>query len=584
VIRRFFVAIFAAVGFFFLLTIAGGVAAWWFLAPEGAEIPDGTVVTLDLNERFSESRDGDPVSELLFERELALRDVVDGLQRAAEDPRVVGLFARIGQEEHGFATAQELRDAVLAFRRSGKPAIVFADSFGEFGSGLRGYYLATAFDEIWLQPMGMVGLAGLRSETPFFRSALEKIGVRASGEKREEHKTVLNSAIEDGLTPAHREQLEQLLGSIEKQLVRDLAEARKLDPQKTARLLGSGPWLDREAKEEGLVDQIGWRDVAERAIRERTRGRSMSFEQYLDRAGGANVSGERIALIVGSGPVQRGDGISSPLSGDAAMGADALTRAFRMASADPRVRAIVFRVDSPGGSAVASETIYAETVRAKSLGKPVIVSMGDVAGSGGYYVAAAADKIVAQPGTLTGSIGVVAAKPVLTELFEKLGIKWGVVQRGESAGMFSFIEDFSAPQRRRLTVEIDSVYNGFKARVAEGRRMSLDDVEKIAGGRVFTGEDAKEKGLVDELGGYPTALRLAREAAGLGPDAPIELVEYPPERDPFDFLMERLMGKDKEKGNASSAKAWLNAVRPLLRLVERVVAPAGPLVMPPVER
>jgi protease-4 len=150
--------------------------------------------------------------------------------------------------------------------------------------------------------------------------------------------------------------------------------------------------------------------------------------------------------------------------------------------------------------------------------------------------------------------------------------------------MFSFIEDFTPPQRRRLTAEIDSIYNGFKARVAEGRRMSLDDVEKIAGGRVFTGEDAKEKGLVDELGGYPTALRLAREAAGLAPDAPIELVEYPPERDPFDYLMERLMGSDKERGNASAGKAWLNAVRPLLRLIERVAAPAGPLVMPPVER
>lgn len=574
--RRFLVGFLAIVGFLLLLgaAVGGGIFLW--LAPERPDVPAQTIVTLDLTQGLAETESGDALESLLFEKEPTLRDVVEGLERAAADPRVVGLFARIGDDRHGFASTQELREAVALFRKSGKPAVIFADSFGEFGPGLRSYYLATAFDEIWLQPIGSVGTAGLRSENPFLRGALEKIGVEPRFERREEYKTAFNNFTERGFTPAHKEELQQLLGSLYRQVAREVAAARRLDPAEAERLLGGGPWLAAEAEQAHLVDHVGWRDEALKRLRGKSGAMPLPVLDYLERAGRPHESGARIALIHGAGAVQRGDTGGGLVTGDRIMSADAVTRAFRKAVADPQVKAILFRVDSPGGSAVASETIWRETIRARQAGKPVIVSMGDLAGSGGYYVAAGATKIVAQPGTLTGSVGVIAGKVVTRELWEKLGITWDWVGYGENAGMFSLIEDFTPAQRQRFETELDSVYGTFKSRVAEGRHMTPDQVEAIAKGRVWTGEEAKEKGLVDALGGYGTALALAREAAGLAPDAPIELVPFPRQRGTLDLLWARLTG---EEGERRKSDARTLAMARLLRPLAQVLEMPGPLTM-----
>jgi protease IV len=574
--RRFFVGFLAIVGFLVILGAAVGGGLFLWLAPEKPDVPAQTIVMLDLTQSLGETESGDALESLLFEKEPSLRDVVEGLERAAADPRVVGLFARIGDDQHGFASTQELREAVASFRKSGKPAVIFADSFGEFGPGLKSYYLATAFDEIWLQPMGSVGLAGLRSENPFLRGALEKIGVEPRFERREDYKTAFNNVTERGFTPAHKEELEQLLGSLYRQVARGVAAARRLEPAEAERLLGGGPWLAAEAEKAHLVDHVGWRDEALQRVRGGSGARMLPLIDYLDRAGRPHRSGTRIALIRGTGAVQRGDTGGGLVTGDRVMSADAVTHAFRKAAADPEVKAILFRVDSPGGSAVASETIWRETVRAQKAGKPVIVSMGDLAGSGGYYVAAGATKIVAQPGTLTGSVGVIAGKVVTRKLWEKLGISWDWVGYGENAGMFSLIEDFTPAQQQRFETELDSVYSTFKSRVAEGRHMTADQVEAIAKGRVWTGEEAQEKGLVDALGGYGTALALAREAAGLPPDAPVELVPFPPQRGALDLLWARLTGEDGERRKSD---ARVVAVARLLRPLARLIEAPGPLSM-----
>jgi protease-4 len=574
--RRLLVGFLAVIGFLVVLAAAAAGGLLYWLAPEKAEIASRTIVTLDLTRDLAEAESGDPLEELLFAREPTLRDVVEGLERAAADPRVAGLFARIGDDRHGFATTQELRDAVAAFRRSGKRAIVFADSFGEFGPALRSYYLATAFDEIWLQPGGTVGLAGLRSESPFLRGALEQVGVEPRFERREEYKTAFNNVTERGFTPAHKEELEQLLGGLYRQVARAVAAARRLDPAQAERLLGAGPWLAEEAAAARLVDQVGWRDEAFRRLRGEAGAEALPMLDYLDRAGRPHRSGARIALIQGGGAIQRGEPAGGLIGGDRVMSADEVVHAFQQAIADPEVEAILFRVDSPGGSAVASETIWRETIRAKDAGKPVIVSMGDLAGSGGYYVAAGATRIVAQPGTLTGSIGVIAGKVVTRALWEKLGVAWDWVGYGENAGMFSLLEDFTPSQRRRFEAELDSVYRTFKSRVAEGRRLTEDQVEAVAKGRVWTGEEALEKGLVDALGGYGAALALARESAGLAPDAPVELVPFPPPRSAFDLLWAKLTGDEEERRRpAARLAAASRLLRPLARLVE---AP-GPLTM-----
>src|SRR5437763_956253 len=395
--RRFVLGLFAAIGVTAVLFVIGlSVAVWWVVASRPS-LPGSIVLTVDFGRGLVEGKSQDPLSELAFGKKQTLRGFLDALERAGEDSRVKGLYARFGGDNIGVAKGQEVRDAIRDFRAKGKFAVAFTDSFGEFGGGTRPYYIATAFDEIWLQPMGSVGLVGLRSEIPFFRGALDKLGILPRFEHREEYKSAANSLTETAMTGPQREEIESLLGSISGQIVRGIAEARKLPPDQVAALIDRGPFFAEEAKAACLVDRIGYRDEAIARARERAGSGAelVTLSRYFDGAGRPHDSGPKIALIYGSGMITAGGGNASPLSGDEEMSAREVTRAFRQAYGDSEVRAILFRIDSPGGSAVASETIWREVVRAKEHGKRVIVSMGEVAGSGGYYVAAPADKIAA---------------------------------------------------------------------------------------------------------------------------------------------------------------------------------------------
>jgi protease-4 len=304
--------------------------------------------------------------------------------------------------------------------------------------------------------------------------------------------------------------------------------------------------------------------------------------RYWGGAGRPHASGPKIALIYGTGLIMQQGGGDDLFAGDETLSAATLARAFREAAADPGVRAILFRIDSPGGSAVASETIWREVAEARQHGKPVIVSMGDVAGSGGYYIAAPADKIVAQPATLTGSIGVLAGKLIVTGLLDKFGASTEAVQRGANAGMFSLFEDFSPTARSRLDVFLDETYRGFKERVAAGRHMDPDAVEAVAKGRVWSGEDARERGLVDALGGYDVALRLAKELAGLPPDAAFQLALFPRPRSTLERIAGRIAGRDGEADAPSALQAIAARLVALSAALDTALGGAGPLQMQPV--
>jgi len=476
-----------------------------------------------------------------------------------------------------------LRDALAAFRAKGKFAIAFSGSFGEFGPGTRPYYLATAFDEIWLQPLGSVGLIGFHTYTPFLREALDRIGVSAEFGRREEYKTAADFLTEPSMSAAQREEMEALLASFSNQVVRGIASARKLTEADVAGLVDRGPLLAEEAKAGGLIDRIGYRDQAVARAREKagTGAEFVAASKYLRAAGKPHDSGDKIALIYASGLITQ-EGAGSGLSGNSEASARELTRAFRQAYRDSKVRAILFRIDSPGGSAVASETIWREVVRARERGKPVIVSMGNVAGSGGYYIAAPANKIVAEPGTLTGSIGVLAGKVVLSGLLEKLGIKGDKIERGANAGMFSEFENFSSTGRARLEKFLDATYAGFKQRVADGRHFTADRVEAVAKGRIWSGEDAKAKGLVDELGGYDVALRLAREAAKIPDNQPFNLTVFPRDRGSIETIYQRLFESDHDTDAPPSSLArMISKLDDVLTGIGALAGDSATLRMPP---
>jgi protease-4 len=355
-------------------------------------------------------------------------------------------------------------------------------------------------------------------------------------------------------------------------------------------LIDRGPLLTQEALDAHLVDKVGSRDQAEAEAKERagSGARLLSLTRYLARSDRPHRTGPTVALIYGTGLILRGGSDSGGLLSAAnIMAADTLARAFDDASRDSSVRSILFRIDSPGGSAIASETIWQAVRRARERGKPIVVSMGNVAGSGGYYVAAPADKIIAEPATLTGSIGVFAGKFVTTGLWDKLGVTWDGVNAGANADMFSPLKDFSPAEHQRFEAFLDAIYDGFKEHVAQGRHLDPAKVEEVAKGRVWTGEDAKARGLVDELGGFDTALAFAKEAAHIPTDQDVTLKLFPPPEGVGKLILRMLSGGDEdrsESGTLSSLSATLTQLRAVLQQAEYAALPPGSLAMSPFQQ
>jgi protease IV len=581
--RRLLVGFFAVIGVLTILVLIAGAVVIVRFQPRTPALPNDMILSLDLTPGLAEGPGVVGWRRAIFGSKPNLRDVLDALVRAEADPRVKGVLARLSTDEIGFAQVQELRDAIALFRAKGKFAIAFADSFGEFGAGTRPYYLATAFDQIWLQPMGSLGLTGLYSESLFFKGTLDKLGIAPEFDHKGQFKTAANILTETQMTPPQREEVQDLLKSISGQVVNGIAQARHLSPDHVEAAIDEAPLLPDEALQAKLIDRIGYRDDAIAAAHKRAPGAEItSLSSYLDGAGRPYRRGERIALIYGSGLIVRG-GVTNPLTSSDEMAANRMTRAFRDAVRDPKVRAILFRIDSPGGSVVASETIWHNVVFARERGKPVIVSMGNLAGSGGYYVAAPADKIVAEPATLTGSIGVLAGKLVVADLLKKVGVSSDAAQFGANAAMFSPASGFSALARARLQAFLDATYRGFKDHVASGRHMTPEAVEAVAQGRVWSGAEAKRNGLVDALGGYEVALRLAREAANIPAGAPVQLTVFPREEGLAQYLYDRLTGKETDDNDigVTALGRTIAETEPVLEQLTALLDNSGVLLMPP---
>lgn len=556
-----------------LLALVFGLAVW---SQRPTSIARQTVLELDFDRAYSETLPFQSFTASFTEVVPTLRSVVEALDRAAEDDRVVGVVARVGAAPMGLASIQELRDAVTRFRESGKPAIAYSETFGEWRAANSAFYLASAFERIYLQPSGDVCLTGLLYETPFYRGLLEKLDITPSLGQRYEYKNAPNSYTESSYTAPHREALQTLADSHFEQIVGGIAESRGLPMDEVRRISDRSPLLGREAVEAGLVDELAYRDGVYAGLEERFEDAEfISLSRYIrqDRTVGWMASrswGRKVALIYGVGGVVRGESGYDPLFGSQTMGSDTVASAFRDAIDDDDVEAILFRVSSPGGSYVASDTIWREVIRARETGKPVIVSMGDVAASGGYFVAMAADAIVAQPGTVTGSIGVYGGKLVSRGMWAKAGISFDHVRTGDRARIWSGNHEFGEGDWGRIEESLDRIYEDFTGKVAEGRSMTREEVHDIARGRIWSGGDALERGLVDELGGYEVAMRRVREAIGVDEDADLTVEQFPRPKSPFELLGE---------GRWIEARARMESIERLVEIARPVAELARELGM-----
>ncbi|MDT4999263.1 MAG: protease [Mycobacterium sp.] len=507
-------------------------------------VPDGCVLELDLQSVPNETGGFDPLAVIAGGgRPLLLRDAVTAIHRAAEDDRVAGLIARVQIPATSAGPVQELREAIAAFSDA-KPSLAWAETY----PGTLSYYLASAFREVWMQPSGTVALVGFATNAMFLRDALDKAGVQAQFIARGEYKSAANLFTQDGYTDAHREADSRLIESLHAQVLAAVAESRHIEPAEVDALADKAPLLRDAAVEGRLVDRIGYRDEAYNRIGELVGAPSDSGDAdgpdgpprlYLSRYPRANLSvptpplpGRKgkptIAVVTLAGPIVSGRGGRqiSPL-GTSSAGGDTIAAALREAGADDAVSAVVLRVDSPGGSVTASETVWREVNRLHEAGKPVVASMGAVAASGGYYVSMSADAIVANPGTITGSIGVVTGKLVARDLKDRLGIGSDSVRTNPNADAWSLNKPFTDEQHAHVEAEADLFYTDFVQRVAQGRGMTVEAVDAVARGRVWTGADALERGLVDELGGLRTAINRAKVLAGFDADTDVKLVSLP---------------------------------------------------------
>lgn len=490
-----------------------------------------TLLELDLTEPLVAPEADDPIARLRARSRRLLRPTLRALHEAADDRHVVGLIAKVGGM-WPWGTMQELRRGVQTFAASGKPTLAWVETFGELGSrGMSAYVLATAFGELWLQPGGEIGLLGVGIETTFVRGTLDRLGIEPQFEQRYEYKNAADVLMRKEFTAAHREALERLAESVFSDAVETIADARGLTHDQVRELVNTGPRTASEAQAAGLVDRLGYRDQAYDAMRARTGGKpellfADRWRPHRKLAPPPHRRGH-VALVDVRGAIATGRTRRGPMGRQA--GSDTLSAQLRAARDNDRARAVVMRVESPGGSAVASEVIWREVWRLREADKPVIVSMGDVAASGGYYIACPAEVIVALPATLTGSIGVLGGKLVVDSLLERLGVGTGTVQQGAHALMYSARRSFSEDERARFAATVDAIYHDFVGKVAEGRQRPVADIEAVARGRVWTGRDALEAGLVDELGGLRDAVRIARERASLPEDAPVlGAVRIPP--------------------------------------------------------
>jgi protease-4 len=533
----------------------------------GDGMPGNMVLALDLRNSIADSANGE--TGAFIPQPVTLMDLVLALDSAARDARVKGVVLRLGDGAVSLAQAQELAPSLARLRRSGKFVLAHASNFN--GAGLGDYVAATGAEAVWMQPKGHFAAAGTGLGEVFLRGLLDKLQAEPQIAKRAEYKSAADMFMEKSMTAADREQLTQVAKSSYESGVAAIAAARKLAPEAVRAALDASPQLAEEAMGRHLIDRIGYdEDVMADALKRAGAGaKEVRISTYVRSREPAFAA--PIAVVEATGEIADGTADDTLFGGNSGIASDDLAKAIGEAVKDSAIKAIVLRVDSPGGSVTASDQILHAVQKAQAAGKKVVVSMGGVAASGGYYISLSADRIVAQPATLTGSIGVLTGKVSVGKSLGLAGVSAEEVSAGKNTLMDSPLQPYTPEQWAALNREADAIYDDFTAKVAAGRKLSRPQVQEVARGRVWTGADARARGLVDEMGGFWTAAALAARLSGVPADN-ARFKIYPRRNAPLSGLRAAL-------GGVETAMATLTQVRALLGLpgVKQMVESAGTL-------
>ena len=526
-IKRVFIGFLTTLGAIVFFSFFAGIIIGGLTDNRSPPLPKHIVLSLDLNGSFAEKA-GLPSLSNPFPKPMAtIHQITRTLDRAADDKRVHGLYIKLDNGDYGLAHIQEFRDAIDRFQASGKFVYLYSNSFGGFGSSMGEYHLAATMDEIWMQPVGTLGLTGYSLQMPFFRGLLDKIGVEPEVISKGRYKSTPETFSQTTASPANKEMSQALLNSLFDQFIADVSADRDIDPETLKGIINQSPMTDIEALKSGLIDSLGYWDEFIEHVQDGAPqdAESVTLSRYGRSLGKRSRKAPKFAFIQAAGAISSFAEGAVPLDDDSAF-SEEIWDAFQDAMDHPDIDAIIFRVDSPGGTPTAAETIRRAVTLAKKE-KPVIVSMGNMATSGGYWVSSEASAIIAQPATLTGSIGVFAIKPNLSGLWEKLNINWETIDRGQNADLWSTNKALTPQEKQQLQSLINHTYGQFLERVGTGRNLSPDQLKAVAEGRIWTGEQALDNGLIDGLGGIETTVMKGKELTNTPEDVDVTLIPFP---------------------------------------------------------
>ena len=550
--RRGFAVLFTLLGAAVFFSIAGFFALYLLFGREPAVDSNSTLV-LQVGGDLSEVAPADVVGYLRGVRVPTVRSVIDNLRKAKVDSRVRGVILKPTTFSSPFwAKVQEIRDAVIDFRKSGKPVYAYLEYGGD-----REYYLATAADKVFLMPSAPLDLTGVATYELFLRGTLDKIGAYPDLHHVGEYKTAVNTFTQKSYTPTHKEMDESLTRDLYEQIVRGIADGRKKPEAEIRARFDDGPFLPEDALNAGLIDDVAYEDQVDEKLRAGEHRERLDADDYARvslKSLGLN-RGPRIAVVYANGAITSGRSGYDPING-AVVGSDTLIEHIRQARKDSQVRAIVLRVDSPGGSAAASDAVWRELMitRQERADRPLVVSMSDLAASGGYYIAMPAQVIVAEPSTLTGSIGIFGGKVVTGGVYGKLGANIQSTSVGRHAEINSPARPYNAEELKKLQEQLQAFYDQFVEKVAEARHTTPEKIDAIAQGRVWTGQQAKQNKLVDELGGLDHAIAIAKQRAKIAADADVEIQIFPAPKSFYELVSDTINGTS----SSLTMGQWLN--------------------------